>query len=147
MYRARHGAEAAKALTRSFERIADGVGSRKRPECEPLARVERALAGFRAAPLSDEELVRRAGQLERFLRLVPIEYGRGVKDGRVTLEFEIQEAVTFRDGAAAAFHDLQPTSDGDRRGLDASASAPASTSSAPRSPTRLAVRPSPRPTR
>ena len=59
--------------------------------------------------LSDEELARRAGQLERFLRLVPIEYGRGVKDGRVTLSFEIQEAVTFRDGAASAFHDIEPT--------------------------------------
>ena len=65
------------------------------------------LAGFRAAPLSDAELVRRAGQLDRFLRLVPIEYGRGVKDGRVTLDFEIQEAVTFRDGAASAFHDVE----------------------------------------
>ena len=74
-----------------------------------LGRIERALAGFRAAPLSDEELARRAGQLERFLRLVPIEYGRGVKDGRVTLSFEIQEAVTFRDGAASAFHDIEPT--------------------------------------
>ncbi len=29
----------------------------------------------------EEELVRRAGQLDRFLRLVPIEYGRGVADG------------------------------------------------------------------
>src|SRR4029453_19148831 len=49
------------------------------------------------------------GQLDRFLRLVPIEYGRGVQDGRVTLEFEIQEAVTFRGGASGAFHALEPT--------------------------------------
>ena len=32
-----------------------------------------------------------------------------MQDGRVTLDFEIQEAVTFRDGAAAAFHDVEPT--------------------------------------
>ena len=52
--------------------------------------------------------MRRAGQLDRFLRLVAIEYGRGVSDGRVTKDFEIQEAITFRDGAAAAFADLEP---------------------------------------
>ena len=73
-----------------------------------LTRIDRMLEGFRAAPLSEEEILRRAGQLERFLRLVPIEYGRGVKDGRVTADFEIQEAITFRDGAASAFKDLEP---------------------------------------
>ena len=31
------------------------------------------------------------------------------QDGRVTLDFEIQEAITFRDGAAGAFRDLEPT--------------------------------------
>jgi high-affinity iron transporter len=71
------------------------------------AEIDDALEGFRAAPLSDEEQLRRAGQLMRFLSLVPIEYGRGVKDGEVRLDFEIQEAVTFRDGAAQAFGDLQ----------------------------------------
>jgi high-affinity iron transporter len=39
---------------------------------------------------------------------VPIEYGRGVEDGKATLDFEIQEAITFRDGAAQAFGDLEP---------------------------------------
>jgi high-affinity iron transporter len=72
-----------------------------------LAEVDAALEGFRAAPLSEEEQLRRAGQLQRFLALVAIEYGRGVEDGRVTLDFEIQEAVTFRDGAAQALGDLE----------------------------------------
>ena len=71
------------------------------------AEIDAALEGFRAAPLSEEEELRRAGQLLRFLALVPIEYGRGVKNGEVTLDFEIQEAVTFRDGAAQAFGDLE----------------------------------------
>ena len=108
VHRAQHGAPATARLTSSFEQVAAAaaVGGLPQPT---LDRIERALAGFRAAPLSDTELARRAGQLERFLQLVPIEYGRGVKDGRVTLEFEIQEAVTFRDGAASAFHDVEPT--------------------------------------
>ena len=70
-----------------------------------------AASGRRAAPRGlpgrtarrPTSRLRRAGQLDRFLRLVPIEYGRGVDDGRVTLDFEIQEAITFRDGAAQAF--------------------------------------------
>ncbi len=73
----------------------------------PLAEAERPLDGFRAVPLGREEALRRAGQLQRFTKLVAIEYGRGVQDGRVTKAFEIQEAITFRDGAAAAFADLE----------------------------------------
>ena len=68
-----------------------------------------ALEGFTAAPFTDEEAARRAQQLLRFLALVPVEYGRGVKDGRVTLDFEIQEADAFQRGAEAAFKDLQAT--------------------------------------
>lgn len=68
-----------------------------------------ALEGFTAAPFTDAEAARRAQQLLRFLALVPVEYGRGVKDGRVTLDFEIQEADAFQRGAEAAFKDLQAT--------------------------------------
>jgi high-affinity iron transporter len=107
-YAAQHDRAAARSLTAAFEAIATASGT-GRLAAAPLARVERALDGFRAAPLVGEELIRKAGQLERFLRLVPIEYGRGVGDGRVTLDFEIQEAVTFRDGAESAYRDIQPT--------------------------------------
>ena len=93
---------------RSFDAIAAAARD-GRLAAVSQRRAERRLEGFRAAPLSEDELVRRAGQLDRFLQLVPIEYGRGVSDGRVTLEFEIQEAVTFRDGAEAAYQDLLPT--------------------------------------
>jgi high-affinity iron transporter len=103
-YRAARGAQAERALSASFAELAAAPGGSSR-----LGAIEKALASFRAAPLTHAELVQRAGQLDRFLRLVPIEYGRGVKDGRVTLDFEIQEAVTFRDGAASAFADLRPS--------------------------------------
>jgi high-affinity iron transporter len=74
---------------------------------EKLVVVENALDNFRAAPLSPAEQSRRAGQLLRFLSLVPVEYGRGVVDGRVTKDIEIQEAITFHTGAYAAFTDLK----------------------------------------
>jgi len=57
--------------------------------------------------LTKAEQARRAGQLLRFLSLVPVEYGRGVRNGQVTRDLEIQEAATFRDGAAAAFADIR----------------------------------------
>ncbi|MDF2627785.1 MAG: iron permease [Symbiobacteriaceae bacterium] len=78
-----------------------------RPTGAELEKVEEALHGFRAAPLSPEEQARRAGQFRRFLGLVPVEYARGVSGGKVTKEFEIHEAITFQEGAEAAFADLQ----------------------------------------
>jgi high-affinity iron transporter len=107
-YRAQRGDEAWRDATRALEELAAHAQAGRNVK-RPLARVEGLLEGFRAAPLSREETLRRAGQLDRFLRLVAIEYGRGVSDGRVTKDFEIQEAITFRDGAAAAFADLEPT--------------------------------------
>ncbi len=71
--------------------------------------IDTALGSFRAAPLTDEELARRAGQLMRYIALVPVEYARGVRDGVVTSPIEIQEAITFHEGASAAFADLRPT--------------------------------------
>jgi high-affinity iron transporter len=107
-YRSQRGPEAATTAQAAFERLAASA-LRRDSASFTAARTatEKALSGFRAAPLSAEEEERRAGQILRFLALVPIEYGRGVDSGRVTLDFEIQEAITFRDGAAQAFGDLE----------------------------------------
>lgn len=72
-----------------------------------LEAVDGVLDGFRAAPLSPAEQARRSGQLLRFIDLIPVEYGRGVSEGRVIHDFEIQEAVTFYEAAASAFADLK----------------------------------------
>ena len=74
---------------------------------DKLAVVENALDNFRAAPLSPDERSRRAGQLLRFLSLVPVEFERGVSGGQVIKDLEIQEAITFYTGAYAAFSDLK----------------------------------------
>lgn len=71
------------------------------------AELDTLLSGFRAAPLTEAEAARRAGQLLRFTALVPVEYTRGVRDGQIVSDLEIQEALTFYDGALAAFTDLQ----------------------------------------
>jgi high-affinity iron transporter len=81
--------------------------------------MERALEGFRAAPLSPKERSKRAGQTLRFLSLVPVEYARGVSksEGRiiVTKDLEITEAITFRNSAASAWADLEPLLVGGKR--------------------------------
>lgn len=51
--------------------------------------IDTVLHSFRAAPLSDAEQARRAGQFLRFLSLVPVEYERGVRDGKVVKEIEM----------------------------------------------------------
>jgi high-affinity iron transporter len=106
-YRAQRGAAAERRAAKALASLAAATSS-GRGVSGALATAERALEGFRAAPLAPAELLRRAGQLQRFVKLVPIEYGRGVRDGKVVADFEIQEAITFRDGAAGAFRDLEP---------------------------------------
>ncbi len=95
--------EAAQAAFTQLQQAARGAGNLP----AAAADVQAVLENFRAAPLSPEEQARRAGQLLRYIYLVPLEYGRGVSNGQVTLQFEIQEAVTFHEAAQAAFADLQ----------------------------------------
>ncbi len=102
------GEPAADALGEEFDKLAaaaaagDVAAYRAAREA-----VSAGLESFTAAPLTADESARRAQQLLRFLALVPVEYGRGVKDTRVTLDFEVQEAAAFLTGAAAALADLQ----------------------------------------
>ena len=96
------GAPAATQLDRAFERL---VGAARTGEpaatAAATATIGDDLLAFRAAPLSASEQARRAGQLIRFLALVPVEYGRGSRERqRRRADFEIQEAIAFRDGAA-----------------------------------------------
>ena len=109
-YRSQRGMAASERLDATLAQLEDAAVGGNRAEVESaVGGVERQLEGFRAAPLAPAEQARRAGQLDRFLRLVPIEYDRGVEGNRVTLAFEIQEAISFRDAAAAALADISPT--------------------------------------
>ncbi len=105
-YGAQRGAAAQQTAQQAFTQLRMAA-LHSQDITQALATVQTNLHNFRAAPLSDAEKVRRAGQLLRYLSLVPVEYGRGVVDGHVNRTLEIQEAITFRDGAAAAFADLQ----------------------------------------
>ncbi len=102
-YAGQRGAPAAAVAQKAFAHLRQADA----PLADSLETVEQMLRGFRAAPLTPAEQKRRSGQMTRFLRLVPIEYERGVRHGQVTIDLEIREAITFHAGAFAAFTDLR----------------------------------------
>ncbi|WP_374649816.1 FTR1 family protein [Dongia sp.] len=71
-----------------------------------LADLETRLATYAPASLPAEELDRRVRLLSRFLKLVYLEYEKGVRDGEVTIPIEYLEAGLFRDRAEMLFGDL-----------------------------------------
>ena len=107
-YRQDRGEAAAGAAAREFSDLRESAAQGDREGVVAArAEIDTALDGFTAAPFTPEESARRAQQLLRFVALVPVEYGRGVKDGRVTLDFEVQEAIAFQTASDAAFDDLR----------------------------------------
>jgi high-affinity iron transporter len=96
------------AAEQGFQQLLPAVLSGDDPAIRSLAtQLSAILNSFRAAPLSPADQARRAGQMMRYLALVPVEYDRGVEDRTVMIDLEIQEAVTFMEGARAAFADLR----------------------------------------
>jgi high-affinity iron transporter len=107
-YRHQRGHDAERRATRDFDALVRAaVAGPARAFGAAARRARRHLEGFTAAPFTPEEQTRRAGQLTRFLDLLPVEYRDGTEDGRVTVPFELQEAVAFHDGVMQAFADLQ----------------------------------------
>ena len=108
-YGEQQGDTARRRTSRDFDRLAAAAAAENRGGFESARkRVAADLNGFKAAPLTEDEQVNRAAQLTRFLDLVPKEFEKGTSDGRVTIPFEIQEAVAFMDGVETAFADLEP---------------------------------------
>ncbi|MBK5220685.1 MAG: FTR1 family protein [Thermoleophilia bacterium] len=108
-YGEQRGAAERQATTRDFERLASAGANADAASFEAArSSVEADLEGFTAAPLTPDEQINRASQLDRFLALVPKEYDKGTSDGQVTAVFEVQEGVAFMDGVEAAFSDLEP---------------------------------------
>ena len=107
-YRRQRGPAAARAASDDFAALREAAAANRFASFGAAGeRIARDLQGFTAAPFTDEEQARWAGQLVRFLDLIPIEYRDGTEDGRVTIPFELQEAVAFQEGVEQAFGDLQ----------------------------------------
>ena len=108
-YRAQVGVAQESAIAGGLAALTKAARAGRPAQVTPLvASLSQRLDAFRAAPLSASEQRRRASQVRTFAPLVSVEYGRGVSDGRVLRDFEIQEAITFQAGALSAFRDIEP---------------------------------------
>ena len=103
------GEPAAAQLDRAFERLVGAARTGKpAATAAAAATIEDDLLAFRAAPLSAAEQARRAGQLDPLPRArARSSTDAASRTAASSCRFEIQEAITFRDGAAVAFGDLQ----------------------------------------
>jgi high-affinity iron transporter len=107
-YQKARGADARAEADAAFQRLArTTLQGDKRGFASARKQVAGALDGFTAAPFTAEEQARRAGQLTRFIELIPVDYDHGTDDGKVTSQFEIQESMAFADAAVSAFSDLE----------------------------------------
>jgi high-affinity iron transporter len=109
VYREQRGAEAFQKAQAVFADYLKAATTDTANYPAAVTAVNGVLKGFRAAPLTQAELERRTGQLLRYVSLVDVEYARGVRDGKIVKDLEVQEAITFREGAVAAFIDLRPS--------------------------------------
>jgi high-affinity iron transporter len=107
MYGQQRGAAALAEAEQAFAELVMAA-RQQAPLTTPLERVQALLQGFRAAPLSEAEQTERAGQLLRFLALVPIEYERGFEP-TYSYDVELIEAQMFLQAARDAFRELQPS--------------------------------------
>ncbi|MEW9613552.1 FTR1 family protein [Shinella sp. S4-D37] len=103
---ARLGAQPAGRIAQAFARLAPPDRLEGADLEALLADIETRLATYAPASLSPEDLDRRVRLLARFVALVPVEYGKGVRDGEIVIPFEYFEAGLFRDRAAMLFGDL-----------------------------------------
>jgi high-affinity iron transporter len=107
-YRQQRGDSQAETANHVFGRLAASAASGKHRGFDSARRrVADLTHGFTAAEFTAAEQARRAQQLLRFVELIPIEYDHGVDGTRVTVPFELQEALAFHKAGVAALADLE----------------------------------------
>ncbi len=70
--------------------------------------IHAALANYQPVELTSAEISKRGQLLYLFTDLIYVEYKNGVRDGKITVAIEYQEAVTFHAQALAVFEELRP---------------------------------------
>ncbi len=109
-YGEQRGATSLRQTASAFDALSQVTATGDQNEYENvMSLINAGLKGFRAAPLSEKDQTRRAGQLIRFVDLVSMEYKRGIRNGVVVKGIEIQEANTFLEASTAAFNDISLT--------------------------------------
>ncbi|HIE55266.1 MAG TPA: FTR1 family iron permease [Chromatiaceae bacterium] len=73
-----------------------------------LTAIRTAISNYQPVQFSAAEVAEREQLLYLFTDLIIIEYANGVRDGRITIPIEYQEATTFRTQAESVFEELRP---------------------------------------
>ncbi len=107
-YEKQRGRAARRQADSAFAELPAVGAGKPRQVAAAVSEAEGLLKHFTAAPFTDEEKVRRAQQLIRFVELIPVEYDHGVSGTEVTIPFEITEGIAFVDAAESALSDLAP---------------------------------------
>jgi high-affinity iron transporter len=75
---------------------------------DTLAALEPALAAYQPVELSAEDIAQKSQLLYIFTDLIYVEYRDGVRNGRISIETEYREAVTFHEQAELVYAELRP---------------------------------------
>lgn len=111
-YAADKGEDARKALQADFDQLVTAVGANDIATYKTIRpKIDAALADFNAAPITDLELSRAAGKMMRYLMLVPMEYDKGIKDGKIIDNEQYEEAVGYLQQGRLAYNQLKPELD------------------------------------
>lgn len=108
-YAQKQGDEAAAAFAETLEELnaltlaGDWAGVQQQIEA-----VDVALEAYRPVELNSADIAQKSQLLYIFTNLIYVEYRDGVRNGRISIDTEYREAVTFRDQADLVAHELQP---------------------------------------
>ncbi len=106
------GEDARKALQSDFDQLATAVSTNDIATYKTIRqKIDAALTDFNAAPMTDLELSRAAGKMMRYLTLVPMEYVKGIKDGKIIDNEQYEEAVGYLQQGRLAYNQLKPDLD------------------------------------
>ncbi|NKQ35199.1 MAG: FTR1 family iron permease [Chloroflexi bacterium] len=108
-FAAKQGDEAANALAVELMALEEtAVSSDWAAVSDHIITIQDSIADYQPVQLSAADVEKRGQLLYLFTDLIIIEYANGVRDGRITIPIEYQEATTFRTQAETVFEELRP---------------------------------------
>ena len=104
------GADETAALQDSFAALEAAALNEDWAEVKTQADgIHAALTNYQPVELTPAEISKRGQLLYLFTNLIYVEYKNGVRDGKITVAIEYQEAITFRAQAQTVFEDVRPS--------------------------------------
>ncbi len=103
------GADETAALSEAFAALESAALSKDWATAQTQANfIHAALANYQPVELTSAEIAKRGQLLYLFTDLIYVEYKNGVRDGKITVAIEYQEATTFHAQALSVFEELRP---------------------------------------